>query len=267
MLLTACRERDKWSWISMRLTKLAVPALFTLACLAILAGCGPDSDADASGSDDDTLFQVSTISDLNEGRFDGLMSFDDLKEHGDFGLGTFDALDGEMIALDGEFYQVKVDGIAYEVDGDQRTPFSAVTHFDADHEADLDISLSCKDLEAEIDGLLAAEFERSDATPFALAVSGHFESVLTRSEAAQEQPYPSLSDALAGQVEFNLTDVDGTLVGFRLPQYMDGANPAGYHFHFITDDRQAGGHVLDCRTASVQVAIDDMHDWQVSLAD
>lgn len=122
-------------------------------------------------------------------------------------------------------------------------------------------------MEAQIDGLLASEFEQSDATPFALKITGSFESVLTRSEAAQEQPSPTLSDALKGQVEFNLTGVDGTLVGFRLPQYMDGANPAGYHFHFITDDRQAGGHVLDCQTASVQVAIDDMHDWQVSLSE
>lgn len=86
----------------MRLTKPAAPLLFALACLTVLAGCGPDSDSDASA--DDTLFQVSTISALNEGRFDGLMSFDDLQEHGDFGLGTFDALDGEMVALDGEFY-------------------------------------------------------------------------------------------------------------------------------------------------------------------
>lgn len=265
MLITAGHDQNQWNWIAMRPTKLAAPMLCTLICLTVLAGCGPGSDQNAS--DDDTLFQVSTISDLNEGRFDGLMSFEDLQEHGDFGLGTFHALDGEMIALDGEFYQVKVDGVAYEVEGDQRTPFSAVTDFDADHEASIEGGISCKDLEAEIDGLLAAEVERYDATPFALKVDGHFESVLTRSEATQEQPYPTLSDALKGQVEFSLTGVDGTLVGFRLPQYMDGANPAGYHFHFITGDRSAGGHVLDCQTAGVEVAVDDMQDWQVSLAD
>ena len=75
------------------------------------------------------VFQNSTINALLEGVYDGSMTYGELRRHGDFGLGTFNALDGEMIAFDGEFYQIKSDGIAYPVADDQRTPFATVLFF------------------------------------------------------------------------------------------------------------------------------------------
>src|SRR3712207_8423939 len=56
-----------------------------------------------------TLFQTSTIEALLDGNYEGDVTFAELEDRGDFGLGTFDALDGEMIALDGDFYQVRAD--------------------------------------------------------------------------------------------------------------------------------------------------------------
>jgi acetolactate decarboxylase len=44
-------------------------------------------------------------------------------------LGTFEGLDGELIAIDGKFYQVKGDGEVKIVTDDLKTPFSAVTFF------------------------------------------------------------------------------------------------------------------------------------------
>lgn len=88
--------------------------------------------------DDDVLFQVSTIDALMQGVFDGFYSFNDLMARGDFGIGTFDALDGEMVALDGEYYQVRADGVAYPVQGDMTAPFAAVTRFEADQTAALE---------------------------------------------------------------------------------------------------------------------------------
>src|SRR5512147_942995 len=38
-----------------------------------------------------------------------------IKEHGDFGLGTFNYLDGEMVVLDGNVYQIRSDGDVYRV--------------------------------------------------------------------------------------------------------------------------------------------------------
>ena len=62
------------------------------------------------------LFQASTIGALLDGAYDGDVTFAELAEHGDLGLGTLDALDGEMIALDGRFYRADVDGGIHPVD-------------------------------------------------------------------------------------------------------------------------------------------------------
>lgn len=245
----------------MRLKALvSVPAVLA-AILVVLASCAPLDDT-GSSSEGEGLFQVSTISALSAGRYDGLMSYEDLEEHGDFGLGTFEALDGEMVALDGDFYQVRSDGVAYPVEGDQMTPFAAVINFDADEEATIDESLTCQDLQARIDSLLP-----SGDAPYALRISGEFASVLTRSVAPQEPPYPPLDEALEGQIEFPHSNVEGTIVGFRLPETFAGVNATGYHFHFITDDRESGGHVLDCQSTSVDLAADEITEWHVSLGD
>jgi len=222
-----------------------------------LYGCSSSSDPEV---DQEVLFQVSTLDALLNGRFDGLLPFGDLKKHGDFGLGTFDALNGEMIFLDHEVYQVRVDGRAYPVADAMKTPFAAVTFFEAEQTAVLEASLDCAGLEAAIDSLLPPQ-----DIAYAVKVSGQFASLTTRSVAPQTRPYPGLADALRGQVEFALDDVEGTLVGFRLPAYMDGANVAGYHFHFLTEDRSAGGHVLACQTRRVQVEVDDTGAWYVAL--
>ena len=55
------------------------------------------------------------------------MTFEELAEHGDLGLGTLNGLDGEMIALDGRFYRADVDGMAEEIDPTERTPFAAMS--------------------------------------------------------------------------------------------------------------------------------------------
>ena len=59
------------------------------------------------------LFQYATINSLLAGVFDGDLTIAKLKRHGDLGIGTFNALDGEMLALDGQFYQIRSDGHVY----------------------------------------------------------------------------------------------------------------------------------------------------------
>jgi acetolactate decarboxylase len=90
---------------------------------ALLVCCGA-----ASSSSEDVLFQVSTLEALKEGVFDGAMTIGALLEHGDFGLGTFDRLDGEMVVLDGVVYQVAADGSVHVANDSARTPFAGVPH-------------------------------------------------------------------------------------------------------------------------------------------
>ncbi len=74
-----------------------------------------------NASSQNSLFQTSTISALLA-VYEGETTFDNLKKYGDFGLGTVNALDGEMIALEGEFYQIKADGVAAAVPDSMKTP-------------------------------------------------------------------------------------------------------------------------------------------------
>jgi acetolactate decarboxylase len=51
-----------------------------------------------------TVWQYSTIAALMAGAYDGDLTAGAVKRHGDFGFGTFNALNGEMIVLDGQVW-------------------------------------------------------------------------------------------------------------------------------------------------------------------
>jgi len=210
----------------------------------------------------DGLFQTSTIGALMAGDYDGVMSFGELGGNGDFGLGTFNELDGEMIALDGIFYQVKSDGKAVIVPDSAKTPFATVTFFEQDRTATLNKRIDCKKLEEYLESMFP-----TGNIFYAIKIDGSFGSVKTRSVPKQKKPYPPLTDAVKEESIFELKNVNGTLVGFWTPDYAAGISPAGFHFHFITDSKEAGGHVLDCTVNKVKIELDELRDLQLSLPD
>lgn len=211
-------------------------------------------------NDTDILFQVSTINALLEGIYDGEFSFGELKEHGDLGLGTFNSLDGEMTMIDGEVYQVRSDGKVYVMPDSAKTPFSVVTFFREDTSILLDSLLDYNSLEVFLDNKLPTE-----NLIYAIKIEGLFRYVRTRSVPAQEKPYPPLAEVVKTQKEFEFHNEKGTLVGFRLPGYMNGINVPKYHLHFMTEDREGGGHLLDCETAEVKIGIDFTEELFLSL--
>lgn len=209
----------------------------------------------------DILFQTSTISALLEGVYDGEVTFNELGKHGDFGIGTFNGLDGEMIGLDGKFYQIKVDGRAYPVDGVKKTPFAVVTFFDSDKTVVLDKIFSFKQLEQYLDRLLPTK-----NIFYAIKIEGVFKYIKTRSVPRQNQPYPPLVEVVENQPIFEFHNTKGTIVGFRCPAYVKGVNVPGYHFHFITEDRSSGGHLLECRMQDAEAEIDETCEFYMVLS-
>jgi acetolactate decarboxylase len=204
--------------------------------------------------DPGVLFQVSTIAALLDGAYEGDLSFGELAEHGDLGLGTVNGLDGEMIALDGDFYRADVDGFVHALAPSDRTPFAVVVRF----EAALEVELGAGDLEALVDAHL-------DAPAAALRVDGEFELVRARSVPRQEPPYRPLAEVAVEQHVFELAEVGGSVVGFRFPDYAAGVEVSGHHLHFITADRGRGGHVLGCRLRRGRLRIDPSADLHVEL--
>jgi acetolactate decarboxylase len=206
------------------------------------------------------LFQASTIGALLDGAYDGDVTFAELAEHGDLGLGTLNALDGEMVALDGRFYRADVDGLVDEISPTERTPFAALSWFEASIERRLDGPLDYEELLAELD-LVAADPEATCA----LRIEGEFELVRARSVPRQLPPYRPLAEVISDQRVLELGPIEGTLVGFRFPDYAQGLEVGGYHLHFLSADRTQGGHVLECRVASAIARFDLAGELHVEL--
>jgi acetolactate decarboxylase len=214
-----------------------------------------------AGREPHVLFQASTIAALLEGAYEGDLSFAELAEHGDLGLGTLDGLDGEMIALDGRFYRANVDGNVGEVAAETKTPFAVVTDFTPSLEAELDGPLDHDVLLAKLDQLVPA-----DAASCAIRIDGRFELVRARSVPRQSPPYRPLIEVVAEQHVFELSEVTGTMLGFRFPDYAEGIEVSGYHLHFISEDRARGGHVLSSRGGGrLRIRIDPSSDLHVEL--
>jgi len=196
-----------------------------------------------------TLYQVSTSTALVEGIYQGAVRVGTLREHGDLGLGTFENLDGEMIVVDGRFFQVRSDGSVRECGDDVLSPFAVVTRFAPEATVTLAQCPELSRLTARFDAL-----RQSDNVFFALRVDGHFDYVHTRAMCKTEEGVP-LVQAAAVQPEFEFHDVSGSLVGFWTPEYAKTLNVPGYHLHFLSADRTKGGHLLQCRGASLRLQI------------
>ena len=206
------------------------------------------------------LFQASTIGALLEGAYEGDLSFAELAEHGDLGLGTLNGLDGEMIAINGHFYRADVDGIVTEVEPAARTPFAVVTRFEPAIQQRSDEVLDHEALLAWLDRLIPA-----DSASCAIRLDGRFELVRARSVPRQSPPYRPLTEVVAEQHVFELADVEGTMLGFRFPDYVEGIEVSGYHLHFISADRSCGGHVLGSRSGGLRVRLDPSSELHVEL--
>ncbi len=207
------------------------------------------------------LFQASTIGALLDGAFEGDLSFAELAEHGDLGLGTLNHLDGEMVALDGEFFRADIEGTVTPVPAEERTPFAVVTRFEPAIDERLpEESLSHDELLARLDALLPA-----GASSAAIRLDGRFDLLRARSVPRQEPPYRPLTEVVADQHVFELAEVEGTMLGFRFPAYAEGIEVGGYHLHFISADRSRGGHVLDSRSRGLRARLDPSDDLHVEL--
>jgi acetolactate decarboxylase len=206
-----------------------------------------------------TLFQVSTSGALVTGVYDAEVSVKSILEHGDFGLGTFANLDGEMVVLEGRAFQVLGTGRVLEATPDAGAPFAVVTRFSPQVRNDSGPLASFKDLEECCD-----RYRSSGNVFYAIRLDGHFSRVRTR---AVNPPSPGtrLVDAAKAQSEFTFADIDGTLVGLWSPGFSSGFSVQGYHFHFISSDRQHGGHLLDVEAAQLDMRIESLTDFHLAL--
>ena len=218
---------------------LIIGLVITLVIFAALVSSLSAGSAAISNSRE-TLYQVSTIDALQEGVFDGIQPIGELRKHGDFGIGTFDALDGEMIVLEGIVYQATADGRVRCAPDTLTTPFATVTYFDRDFAIATDEPMNFSAFTIAMTDRLPTE-----NMVYAVRMHGTFPSMKVRAIPAQEKPYPTLSEAAANQSVYTYTNATGFVAGCYMPVFFEGLTVVGYHLHFISDDRQTGGHILD----------------------
>ena len=214
--------------------------------------------SDALGLSRHSLFQVSTSNALVQGVFEGAVSVRELLAHGDFGLGTFAQLDGEMIVLDSVCYRASGRGELSVVDDDTEVPFALVTRFQADHQTHL-TAASMQDVSAEI-----ARMRPSDNVFVGIKGEGEFLALSLRA-VCRARPGEGLAEVAARQSEFSAREVKGTLVGFWSPEYAQSITIPGFHLHFVSDDRSIGGHVLGFEATKIQLGLHVESDMHLAL--
>lgn len=226
--------------------------------LLLLVGC--NHSLPEQPTDQHQITQVSIINALMLGQYDGVMTMQELLRYGNFGLGTLDHLDGELIVLDGKAYQAKADGTVVAAAPQSKTPFAIVTPFERAGELPCANPSTLDELEAQLDNVLP-----NHDLFLAIRVDADFESITIRSVQRQEPPYALLAEVAKQQTVWTHENLKGTLVGVRSPKWVHGLGVPGYHWHFLSSDHKFGGHVLDCKIRDGTLIYDQSDSWLIKL--
>jgi len=208
----------------------------------------------------DSLYLCAPVNALVEGIYEEKIPLQELKRHGDFGLGTFNHLDGEMVLLDGQVYQICGNGQVNRITDDSvLTPFAAVTFYHPLSHENLAKEMPYESFLDWLGALLP-----SPNIFYAIRIDGTFSRMRARSVPRQEN-YRPLAEAATGQSLFHWQDIQGTLAGFFTPSFLPSVSVPGLHLHFLSDDHGRGGHLLECVPTEVRVGVQMIYHLELSL--
>ena len=235
--------------------------LLVLFCFAlIISGCTSRKAIGSSSvaKSEEVLYQYGIIDGLLAGVFDGDLTIGSLKKKGDFGIGTFNHADGEMIVLNDTAYKVKFDGTVQTIGDADSTPLGMVKYFTPDTILYLKGNLNYDSVQHQISSLLNGN------SMYAIKMSGVYNALTARAAAPGIPPYPTLSNLLkTNQHLFNFTNTRGDCIGFLLPPYMAKTNVPGFHFHYLAADKKSGGHVFAFTANSLRIEIDEIKSFYI----
>ncbi len=206
-----------------------------------------------------SVYLSAPVNAMLKGFYEESTTLGDLRKHGDFGLGTFNNLDGEMVMLDSVIYQLHADGKTYPVDDQVQTPFACVTFYSPSVVEEIEGTLDFNAFNAILNRLLP-----SDNMLYAIRIDGLFKQVKVWSVARQDNYQPLVEDEKNRPV-FEYENINGVLAGFYTPKFIRALNFPGFHLHFLTNDRKYGGHLHECRTERVQIGIQFIQRLKLDL--
>lgn len=203
---------------------------------------------------DSTIFQVSTLQALALGYSRKVVTVGELMKHGEAGLGTFEDVNGEMIAIDGKCFRAMEDGTVEQSHDERGVPFAEVAYMDGCREFELSGDYDMQKLKDELNNRIEEDFGLNSM--HVIQISGTFEKIYARSEAPYRSHHVSLKEMLeTTQKSFEFSQISGSLVGVYYPDYMDGINAAGWHLHFVNNERTKGGHVYEIKMKQGKVRL------------
>jgi acetolactate decarboxylase len=222
-----------------------------LLLIVLLTSCVNEIEQNEKPNSNDEIFQYSSKNGLLENNYVGDLTVSKIKKNGDFGLGTFNMVDGEMVILEGNVYQVKTDGTINNMENNVLSPFVVTKFFNTDTTFALPNNISLDSLKATIKSLV-----ENTNVPLAIKVVAKFKTLKSRSVDRVEDESVTLQEIVANQTEFDFTNIEGTVIGFWYPQYFDGVNFPGFHLHVLLNNLSGGGHLLNCTFESATIYID-----------
>jgi acetolactate decarboxylase len=209
------------------------------------------------------LFQVGALCGFIDKVYQGDHTMNDLALKGNFGIGTFDLVHGEMIGFDGKFYRVIEDGIARKVDPNHKTPFAWVVDFEETHTFTLDDIKSFDHFAESFDSKIP-----SHNFIYAYRIECPIEHIQFRAEACQPRPFRPLAETFPSvQKNFELSNVSGIIAGFRFPEYFSTLNIPGHHMHFLEPELMQGGHIFDIKFKKAAVSVCAIKNYELALVD
>jgi acetolactate decarboxylase len=211
-------------------------------------------------AEDGVLYQISASNALSTGLYDGHVSCAQIKENGDFGIAVSEGLNGELILLDGTFYQELADGTVQVAPDSLMVPFGMATRFKATEQFDLGAIKNYPALRSEFDKHIS-----SRNIIYAVRIEGNFPWIKNRSFAKQSKPYRKQAEIVDEQKIFEVKDTEGTLVGFWFPDYIHDVNLPGLHLHYLSNDHRSGGHTLDLTMSKAKVFLQPIYQYLIVL--
>ncbi len=228
---------------------------YILISLLLLTGC--------ASNEEDMIFHYSVLKALDNGVLEGNMKVGELKQHGDFGLGTYNKLDGEMIVLDHVVYRVSQEGSIMQADDETHIPYSVITFFHQDDTLHEQGQIDYPSLKTYINSRIP-----SRNLFYAFRITGEFEYIKCGGASMQEKPYDkSLIEMLADRPVYEGRNIRGTLVGFWCPEFIGDINTTGFHLHFLSDDYSVGGHLIEFTSRSLEIGYDTKSAYKILLPD
>lgn len=212
------------------------------------------------------FYQVSTLDALMLGNFDGVVTVGELLEHGSWGIGTYEGLDGEAIVCDGVAYDAHADGTTAAYGADEKLAFSTVADF-SDRAGSFELD-GLSDLDAVKQGLeeVRRAYDDHDNAWFMMAMHGSFPTVHVRScFKTEEKPYPTLPEVACNQREFHYDNETGWVIGVWVPAYLNGVNMPGWHIHYLSEDKARGGHILGLSVGHAEGTIESYSDYRMVM--